>query len=79
MGTAVRAYGMVVMAAETEDTLVETGALVGVKGPIPTPHAPNTDSFSSADSRPKIVEVGRDKLGKMCEHGGLVWSVEKQG
>ena len=49
--------GTEIVKAETEDTLVEIGAIMGVKGTIPTPYAPNIEICSSADRRATTAEV----------------------
>ena len=52
--------------------MAKTGVIMGVKGFVPTPHAPKTKIGNSAAIRPTIVELGWDKLGTMDNHWGLV-------
>ena len=46
--------------AGSEDTIIEMGDLVGVKGPILPPQYPKTYGIISAAIRPTPEEVGRD-------------------
>ena len=66
------AMEILVTTEETEYPLAETGALVGVKDPIPNPHDLNTYIGRSGTSRTTTVELGCDKSRKTGERRGLV-------
>ena len=58
------------MVTEAKSKMVETGALMEVKGTISTQHAPNMEISISASISPATVEEGWDKSGTMDDHGG---------